>query len=433
MNSGINDIFLILCLIVVQISGMYYPLLFGIFLNVLETSSLDLSCRTDLPAWHDFWNKYQSLKLDPSPLNTAVFRQTLYDLVLSNHTRVLECNTGVIAGYFLIGQINLNREPELAYRSFQMAMIFVYTLRFTKQRIPVSAEIEWGISRDLIVHQITRLKSSLKSHAHVEISSNPTSLKPRIAIVSICAYPPDSKLILKDMTPINRKRYAAKHGYTAVILDHHPLGQDSSVSIQHSKLALMQSLMESGDFDWLMWSDCDSVIVNTERRIEDIVSEYVESAETNILITEELLGLSSANWIIRSSPWSLEFLTKAFRIAGKELPLFGDQDAIICLAIGRGSLYKHIRIIPQNVINAYDALNAFSMGGGGYIPGNLLVTFPQCQSSDCNVLFYEAFKASEDDGVTIANTPANQRSSAQLRVFGPPEVIGSMYFTQTVN
>ena len=49
----------------------------------------------------------------------------------------------------------------------------------------------------------------------------------------------------------------------------------------------------------------------------------------DLLITEEGWGLSSANWIIRRSPWSLDFLAKALHVAHTQLNLFGDQDAMI--------------------------------------------------------------------------------------------------------
>ena len=410
------------------VSGMHHRLY---FLYLTFVTSLNLNCNTNLPQWHSYWIKYQNLKLAHSTEKMNVFRETLYHLVLSNHTAILECNVGVIAGYFLIGERALEESHELAYRSFQMAMIFVYTLRFTRQRIPITSEIEWSISRDKLVQYIVKLKSNyMQKFQPVPYRiSSPQNVK--IAIVSICAYPVGSKLILKEVTPINRKRYADKHGYTAFVFLERPLGQNSTVSIQHSKLEVMRLLMESGQFEWLMWTDCDSIIVNQDRKIEDILSQYADNPVTSLLITEEMLGLSSANWIIRSSSWSVDFLAKAFEIAHRELPLFGDQDAMISLAIGRGSLDPHIAIIPQNEINAYDALNAFIMGSGGYKTGDLLVTFPQCQGSSCNVLFYEAFKASEDNGKAMEATSPAARTEPQLRVFGPPEVIGNLYFQRT--
>ena len=385
-----------------------------VLLTVLVSGSARFECRTDLPIWRDIWETYTSLRhSDSFDYSTALrFRMLLHETVLNNHTAVLDCNSGVIAGYMLIASKVEKSEPEVAYRSLQMAMVFVYTLRYTKQRIPKSVEIEWGISKDDLSKRIIEMKSKFGNV--VKTQHSVVGVQTKIGIVSICAYPENRNLILDKITPLNRQKYAHLHGYDAIIYTSHPVGPNSSVSIQHSKLELMRTLVDSRKYDWLMWTDCDSVIINRNRKIEDIIAEYVEDDSADLLITEELFGLSSANWIIRSSQWSSNFLAQAFDIAHNQLPLLGDQDAIISLAIGRGQLDNHIKIIPQNVINAYDALNSFAMGGGGYEPGDLLITFPQCQDENCNPLFYEAFKASEDGSIPSAN-----RTVTQLRVFGP--------------
>lgn len=381
------------------------------------------ACRTDLERWRFYWEAYQTTRMNPSEVNMNIFQDTLYDIVLTNHTRVFECNAGVIAGYSLIGSWALDRMMHaLAYRSFQMAMVFVYTLR-SKQVIPPALEIEWNVSKLTIVEGIQELKrvQDIPPARHTRDST-----RKRIAVVSICAYSDDHDLILKDITPINRQRYAARHGYDALVYDRHPAGPDSDVCIQHSKLLAMHSILSSGKYDWVMWTDCDSMIVNNQVSLESIINTYADEC-TDLLITEELLGISSANWIIRHSDWSKQFLVDAFKIANDELPLFGDQDAIISLAIGKGSLDPHIKIIPQHIINAYDALNAWAMGGGGYEKGDLLVTFPQCNAASCNALFYEAFKASEDNGVEITTIPVKNRTIPQVRVFGPPGALNEPY------
>ena len=66
--------------------------------------------------------------------------------------------------------------------------------------------------------------------------------------------------------------------------------------------------------------------------------------------------MSSANWLIKNSQWGIEFLERAFDVADKEIPFFGDQDAIIAGLTNMASLdtidrYDYIvpqaRVIPQ--------------------------------------------------------------------------------------
>ena len=392
---------------------------------LLEKSGGKYVCRIDKPEWMIFYRMYWG----SVTFKEQDFRDHLYSLVYSNYTQVFECNVGVIAGYVRIARLaQSSANDELAYRSYQMAMVFIYTLR-NRQKIPIEQELLWRISTDEVVRSIQFYKSKIHFGMKNTIAQLEAVQPARIGIVSICAYPEDHPLILKDITPRNRREYAMKHGYRDVVLRSHPFGNTSDICIQHSKLALMATLLESGEFDWLMWMDCDSIIVNHERRIADIITEYALPG-SQILITEELLGLSSANWIIRRSDWSVSFLRKAFKIANEEIPFFGDQDAMISLAIGSGTLDSHVRIIPQNEINTYDALNAFFMGSKSYGTGDLLITFPQCKDIACNSLFSTAFNASLDNAGHVMSKPLEEKTWEELRVFGPGDVIAKMYRDQ---
>ncbi len=166
-------------------------------------------CNTNLSHWHAYWKMYKELRSNYSSVrmtNVEGFRQMLYDNVLTNHTRALECASGVIAGYAFLGDYFYSLDREISYRSFQMAIIFVYTLREKHQIIPVTSEIEWQVSRSSIVRYIQQLKL-VQQYTTPKVIRSVDSL--RIALVSICAYPKDHPLILKDITPLNRKRYAA--------------------------------------------------------------------------------------------------------------------------------------------------------------------------------------------------------------------------------
>jgi len=67
---------------------------------------------------------------------------------------------------------------------------------------------------------------------------------------------------------------------------------------------------------------------------------FVDAAvEVNLLITEEGWGLSSANWLIKHSAWSISFLHDALTAAHVELQLFGDQDAMILHLMNRSLVW----------------------------------------------------------------------------------------------
>eukprot|EP00429_Kryptoperidinium_foliaceum_P035252 CAMPEP_0176181300 /NCGR_PEP_ID=MMETSP0120_2-20121206/92896_1 /TAXON_ID=160619 /ORGANISM="Kryptoperidinium foliaceum, Strain CCMP 1326" /LENGTH=197 /DNA_ID=CAMNT_0017519525 /DNA_START=103 /DNA_END=692 /DNA_ORIENTATION=- len=137
--------------------------------------------------------------------------------------------------------------------------------------------------------------------------------------------------------------------------------------------------------------------VFAEVRPAEISVDADSEADIDLLITEEGWGLSSANWLIRRSEWSIDFLDRAFRLCHEEMPLFGDQDAMIHLLLnapaldgrsGSRAVDPHAALIPQHEINAYDALNAHYMQADAYTDGDLLITFPGCKEArSCNPLF----------------------------------------------
>ena len=159
----------------------------------------------------------------------------------------------------------------------------------------------------------------------------------------------------------------------------------------------------------------------------------------NLIITEELYGPSSANWIIRDSPWSKTLLHRSFEVCDSRIPLFGDQDCLIASVMLNRSLaglYNQtaldplVVVIPQYLINSYDSLNGYFMNGHWYSEGDLLITFPQCRDSSCNPLFSEAFDFTETRGGKF-NVTVEERTLPQLRVYGPPEVLAQYYDNQT--
>jgi len=157
----------------------------------------------------------------------------------------------------------------------------------------------------------------------------------------------------------------------------------------------------------------------------------LELSNKDVLITEEGWGLSSANWLVRASPWTVKFLKEAFQTAHVEMPLFGDQDAMIlllqnepALAPEGESFESHAMVVPQDAFNSYDALNAFTMRCHAYREGDLLVTFPSCKDPQaCNPLF----EVAADYGANPSSFEYNPHNWAHIRLFGPESLVMELY------
>lgn len=101
--------------------------------------------------------------------------------------------------------------------------------------------------------------------------SQPQPKKPRIGIVTFIT---DQKSYL-HLSLKNKDRYARLHGYDFIVEYemHHERG------VGFWKFAMLERLIQSGEYDWLWWMDFDTLITNTEIKVEDVIAETLASVE----------------------------------------------------------------------------------------------------------------------------------------------------------
>ena len=119
--------------------------------------------------------------------------------------------------------------------------------------------------------------------------------RPKVGIVSLCDHNVDA---ICGASVANKKAYAERHGYN-VIVDQGII--DPTRPTSWSKLRAMRKYLP--DYDFLFYSDADTIIVNFETRLEEVVDynfDQVLAADRN--------GLNCGVWLIRNTPWSLWFL-----------------------------------------------------------------------------------------------------------------------------
>lgn len=242
-----------------------------------------LSCREDDGVWSDYRELVQYARLrifgEGEGADLAGLLSATLAARTANVTEVLQCNVGVIAGYHLLARRNVAESDDWkAYRLLQLALIYVFTLRNALQ-IPSEASHDWATRTDQIVQEIKLLRLRLgreQARRTAHLPEAPPSLRLpglRVAIVSICAYPQDHPLVLRTLTPENRRLYAERHGYSLHVHMKHPLPEDG-VHVQHAKLALVANYLRMGIYDWVAWFDCDSIIMNFEKTLDSIIYKY---------------------------------------------------------------------------------------------------------------------------------------------------------------
>jgi galactosyl transferase GMA12/MNN10 family len=109
----------------------------------------------------------------------------------------------------------------------------------------------------------------------------------------------------------NKVQYARKHGYR--LFDESP-HVDTSRPPAWSKIKAAQRLLTEEGCQWVFWLDADTVIMNSNKKMEDFLPATTASpsntaSQYDLLTTaDDGGGYNSGAWIVRNSPWGLQFL-----------------------------------------------------------------------------------------------------------------------------
>ena len=96
----------------------------------------------------------------------------------------------------------------------------------------------------------------------------------------------------------NKRRYADLHGYDLIV---------SRTVADPSRPAAWSKILEVRKhlprYDWLMFIDVDTLIMNPAVRLEDVADDSVDQ-----VLAADHNGVNSGVWMVRNTPWSFTFL-----------------------------------------------------------------------------------------------------------------------------
>jgi hypothetical protein len=230
----------------------------------------------------------------------------------------------------------------------------------------------------------------------------------KIAIVTMCDYPAGH--VLPRYSLSSTHLYAQKHGYT-VLEEHARL--DTTRPHAWGKIKLLQKYM-SGNFDWLMWLDCDSFFMNhdvtldhvlysfgselvgQQRRLKSdffmLIQEDHAMLNTGVFfmkvndwsrnLLERIYGTSESPWI--NHPWwenaafSHEFLgSNHRRFRDVDVGAVTDDDTVDTMT---GIYGDHVLVAPQVVFNSYHPVTSRIFQHDTWEPGKFILAFSGCTS-----------------------------------------------------
>jgi hypothetical protein len=147
---------------------------------------------------------------------------------------------------------------------------------------------------------------------------------------------------LAQMANQNKAAYCRRHGYDYLVADR---VLDRSRPPAWSKILHVQQHL--ADYDWVFWSDCDSLVMNPEIRLEQLIDDKYD-----FLITRDPSGLNSGEFFLRNCPAAFEFLETVYAQTEVIHNPWWEQRAIIDVILsGQHSL--RIKECPQREFNSY--------------------------------------------------------------------------------
>ena len=199
------------------------------------------------------------------------------------------------------------------------------------------------------------LNVAFTSHAH-------SSSKARSKIAIISLYNEGYRKV-GQYSDWNKKAYAKKHGYDLFL--YHKLLDTTRPPAWSKILAIQEHLHE---YEWIFWSDADSLVMNNETRLESIIDNNYD-----MIVTKEETGpgnLNTGSFLLKNSQWSQQLLADIYKKVDFINASAWEQAAFMHLFATNPSYKDHIKILRQRVMNSH----LFS-GGGEYHSGDFVLHF----------------------------------------------------------
>lgn len=179
---------------------------------------------------------------------------------------------------------------------------------------------------------------------------------------------------LAQITAPNKATYCQRHGYAWLPCTS---GFDPSRPVAWSKLLFLRRHLP--DYDWIMWSDADSLITNPVIKIESFIR-----TKADLVITVDKVGFNSGSFLIRNCPWSRAFLDEAWSFPARpnymrEYNLWTDRlwenRAFVQLLLALRHR-RHTRVLPQKRLNSYLADSKRPVPKADHQPGDFVLHLP---------------------------------------------------------
>lgn len=142
----------------------------------------------------------------------------------------------------------------------------------------------------------------------------------------------------------NKSIYCEKYGYDRV------LQVQPSPYMEKDKYILIKSIIDEKRHDYIFWCDCDTLVTNFSKRIEDLFDENYD-----FIVSSDCHGLNLGVFLLKVSNKGLTFLDFILNNIDRVNTrfAFGEGQTLIQDLHKQGRFSDTIKVIPQKLMNSY--------------------------------------------------------------------------------
>ncbi|QDS75934.1 hypothetical protein FKW77_003084 [Venturia effusa] len=154
----------------------------------------------------------------------------------------------------------------------------------------------------------------------------------------------------------NKAYYAKKNGYDFYI----DYESNNHRGMMWHKFDMVQKVINGSEHDWIWWMDFDTLITNTNIKVEDILAESLANAtdpdSVDYIFTPDCFELNAGSFLTRASPRSHTFINRVAEYhkanATYEHQL-SEQDCMRDILFQSSFMSNQFVMIPQWKMNAF--------------------------------------------------------------------------------
>jgi mannan polymerase II complex MNN10 subunit len=172
---------------------------------------------------------------------------------------------------------------------------------------------------------------------------------------------------LANITFQNKKEYCKLYGYPLIA----KTDNWKNIPIGFEKAYLIQDIFsEYPEYEWVFFSECDTLITNMNIKLEDIVKDEPQ----HFVITSDINGCNAGSFFVRNSIQGREIISEMINSIGHNI---NEQFFIHDFVSGKTFLDIHIfSIYEQTTFNSYPKEYDIYNGCGRWSEGDFMIHMP---------------------------------------------------------